>query len=301
MIAAIVLSGCAAQQPGDSAALDAQGTIPTYAGESETATAKPLMTLDEYPITQGSNPTRIISEALFTHFTGLDDITDDYFKICHTGTTQAYRDFLGEDEDIEMIIAQQPDPVTERKLQGTQFKPIAKDALVFITSKSNPIDSLTLDQIKHILSGQITNWKEVGGNDEPINIIKRNETGGSQILLDKYVLKGSSIKELPEENITNDMSEMSLRVARNNENGSTLGYTTYYFAKFSGKRDDIKILEINGVQAGNESLQDETYPLIAYIYIGVKDIDSPAGSIFKWITTPDGQALVSETGYVPLN
>jgi len=258
------------------------------------------MPVEDYPLTQGSNPTRIISERIFTRFTGLDDTKGDYYKICHTGTSEAYRDFLAEDSDIEMLIAQQPDPETEKAMDAYFFKPIAKDALVFITNIDNPVDSLTLEQVKDILSGAVTNWQQVGGKDEAINFFRRNETGGSQILLDKYVLQGGTLKEVPRDHIANDMRVMSQYVAEKSANGATFGYTTYYFAEYSGRRPDIKTIKINGIQAEYESIKNNTYPIISQIFMGVKEMDTSAGRIYQWISTSDGQALIKDTGYVPL-
>jgi len=64
---------------------------------------------------------------------------------------------------------------------GTTFKytQIGTEAFVFFVHKDNPIDSLTVEQIKGIYSGEITNWSEVGGDDEKIVAFQRNEGSGS--------------------------------------------------------------------------------------------------------------------------
>ncbi|MCL2014278.1 MAG: substrate-binding domain-containing protein [Oscillospiraceae bacterium] len=284
-----------------SACSNPNGNPPKQSGASEQAISaeQPLMTAEEYPLTQGSNPTRIISEKLFARFTGLDDTREDYYRIKHTGTSAAYAEFLTENSGIDMIIAQQPDPKTEQELENTHFKEIAKDALVFITNAGNPVDNLTTPQLMGILTGKIKNWTDVGGNDEPISLFARNETGGSQILLKKYILKNTDMVEVPEKNYANDMNVMSRYVAENTQNGATLGYTTYYFAEFSGKREDIKIIRINGIKAEFNTIEQNLYPFVAFIYAGVKNMDSPAGAIFQWLSTPDGKELIKTTGYIP--
>ncbi len=288
---------------GDASFLDAAPpSEASDAGGTETADVEnePLMAVDEFPITQGSNPTRVISERLFLRYTGLDDQRGDYYRIVHTGTSGAYEEFLDEEVEVDMIVAQQPSPEVEEQLEGTPFKPIAKDALVFITDVGNPVESLTLDQIRDILSGKTVNWKDVGGRDEPINLFARNETGGSKILLDKYVLRGETVKKVPKKNVAIDMRLMSENVGTKTKNGSTLGFTTYHFAEFSGKRDDVKTIMIDGVKADPDSIRRDEYPLVSQIFMGVRDEDSPAGEIYRWITTTEGQELVGETGYVPL-
>ncbi len=95
------------------------------------------MSPEEFPLTQGSNPTKLVSERLFKAFTGVNVSETGFDKIRHTGTSEAYVDFLDQDSPYDMIIAQQPEPDTEKALEGTLFKPIAKDALVFITNKED--------------------------------------------------------------------------------------------------------------------------------------------------------------------
>jgi len=265
-----------------------------------TGCSEKLMNVSDYPVTQGSNPTRIISEKIFMHFTGLDDKKGDYFKIRHTGTPNAYKDFLAADTDIDMIIAQTPDEDTENKMKSMLFKAIAKDALVFITNKDNPVDNLAFDELKAILKGDIINWNEVGGRDEPINLFRQVPAGGSQTLVNRFILKNEPMKDVPESNIAASMELMSQYVAEGIENGAAIGFTTYYFAEFSGKRNDIKIININNIKPKFDSIKNNSYIFIANIYIAVKNMDSPAGKIYEWITTKAGQELIESTGYVPL-
>ena len=77
--------------------------------------------------------------------------------------------------------------------QGTHFKyiPIGSEAFVFFVHKDNPIDSLTTEQIKAIYSGQITNWKEVGGNNEKIRAFQREKNSGSQTAMENLVMGGT--------------------------------------------------------------------------------------------------------------
>jgi len=255
---------------------------------------------DDFPLTQGSNPTRIITERIFEEFTGESEIDTDAEKIKHSGTSEAYTDYLATNSKFEMIIAQQPDPEAEQALEGSLFKPIAKDALVFITNKNNPISDLSMKQIEQILTGKIDNWKAVGGNDEKINLFRRNEAGGSQILLDKYVLNGKAMTNTSDENIANDMREMSESVAKKISNGCTLGYTTYYFAMFSGRRNDVKVISIDGVEPISDTIKQNQYPLVSNIYIGAKKDNQYAVMIYDWIITKEGQKLIKNTGYIPL-
>ena len=80
------------------------------------------------------------------------------------------------------------------------YTPIGKEAFVFFVHKDNPIDNLTTEQIKAIYSGEITNWKQLGGKNEPISAYQRNEGSGSQSMLIRF-MDGTPIMEPDTEKI----------------------------------------------------------------------------------------------------
>ena len=81
-----------------------------------------------------------------------------------------------------MILAYEPSAAMRRELQDYdtlwQAQTIGYDALVMITGSENPVDSLSLDQVRDIYAGKITNWKQVGGQDQPIEIYVQDENSG---------------------------------------------------------------------------------------------------------------------------
>lgn len=83
--------------------------------------------------------------------------------------------------------------------------PIGADALVFICSNLNKVDSLTVDQIKDIYRGKITDWSEVGGKKGAIIPYQRNKDSGSQTLFDKLINLGDELTDAPKERIIGSM------------------------------------------------------------------------------------------------
>ena len=73
--------------------------------------------------------------------------------------------------------------------RGVEFEytPVGREGFVFLVNASNPVDSLTIEQVKGIYSGKITTWKEVGGNDEPIQAYQRNSNSGSQSMMVRFM------------------------------------------------------------------------------------------------------------------
>lgn len=100
-----------------------------------------------------------------------------------------------------MLLAAEPAPevAQELKQEGEWLlTPFATDALVFVVNEDNPVDSLTTEQVRKIYTGQITNWKEVGGEDLDIIPFQRNSEAGSQTLMEKLVMDGLEMMDAPE-------------------------------------------------------------------------------------------------------
>jgi len=191
-------------------------------------------------------------------------------------------------------------------------RPVALDAFVFIVNSRNPVRRLTLDQIRAIYTGKITNWREVGGADSPIRPYVRNRNSGSRELMDKLVMKGLKTIEAP------DMMALSMigpfNQIDNDRHG--LGYTVYFYEKemapaanptrqkFSKKKvRRRKVLAIDGVAPTSKTIADGTYPLATKVFVATRSDmppDSPTVRMRDWLLTPDGQKLVAESGYVPL-
>ena len=102
--------------------------------------------------------------------------------------------FVEENHPVDLIIVTEPsdEEIEMAKKYNIEMliKPVCYDAFVFITHKDNPVDNLTIEEIQKIYSGQITNWKEVGGNDEKIRAYQREENSGSQTAMEKLVMQG---------------------------------------------------------------------------------------------------------------
>jgi ABC-type Fe3+ transport system substrate-binding protein len=170
--------------------------------------------------------------------------------------------------------------------------PVAKYGLVFIVNKNNPVDSLTSDQIKDIYSGKITNWKEVGGNDELIVPFQRNDNSDSQ----KFMNKWMNGKKLTEPLKIGDVNSEY----RNLENA--IGFTCYSNAAQMGEESsDIKYIAVDGVKPSAETMNDGTYPVVSSIYAVYTNKTSQKTRKFAaWLLSEDGQNKVADSGCVPV-
>jgi phosphate transport system substrate-binding protein len=181
------------------------------------------------------------------------------------------------------------------------YTPIGKEAFVFFIHKDNPIDNLTTEQIKAIYSGEITNWKQLGGKNEPISAYQRNEGSGSQSMLIRF-MDGTPIMEPDTEKINDLMSGIIEQVADyRNKNGS-IGFSFRYYMEGIIKNPDVKLLSVDGVAPTVENIQSGAYPITASLYAVTwkGNNNRNVEKLLKWILSPEGQELVEKTGYVPI-
>lgn len=122
---------------------------------------------------------------------------NDYLNrnLC-SGTHDAYMNLIGGKTDV--IIASRDISRNEKAASaelGVELKtaPLAIDALVFIVNPKNPVKNLRADQVRKIYTGEITNWKEVGGVDHAITPYIRNADSGSQEKMETLVMNGLTI------------------------------------------------------------------------------------------------------------
>ena len=179
-------------------------------------------------------------------------------------------------------------------------KPIAKDALAFMVNIKNPIESLSIEQIQGIYTGDIVNWSEVGGLNYEIHPYVRNRNSGSQEKFETMVMVGLTIKELPEMRIGKTMMTPYFQL---DEDSLGLAFTPFYYFSYISGTISSKVIGVNGVPMTKENIKNGTYPYLSNVYAAVRsDIDksSLAYRIFEFLTTDGGQDIVEESGYVPL-
>ena len=180
---------------------------------------------------------------------------------------------------------------------------IAADAIAVVVHPSNPVDGLTIDQLSGIFTGQVTNWREVGGEDRPIVLLSRESNSGTHIyFLEEVVRKGEKGNQalFSPDTLLMPSSEGISHEIRQNPNAigyDGLGYVT----------DDQKTLAV-AIRAGEPyvlpaiaTVKDGSYPIARSLYMYTNG--QPTGVIkdyLDWIVSDEGRAIVRELGFVPL-
>lgn len=163
---------------------------------------------------------------------------------------------------------------------------------VFISNKDVSVENLTAAQVVDILTGKITNWKEVGGRDQEITLIHRSKSSGSRATISQVVLKGV---EFTDKAIIQD-SNGAVKSAIANTPGS-LGYVDAPYAD-----DSIKTLSFDGVKYSPDAVTSGNYPIYSYGHMYTKGEASGAVKAFiDYVMSPEFQdTYVEKTGFIPI-
>ena len=222
-------------------------------------------------------------------------------------SAKVYASLIKKEKDLIFISEPSDDILRQAKETKVEFDMtgIGKDGFVFLVSKDNPVNSLTIEQIQKIYTGEITNWSQVGGNDEEIVAYQREQNSGSQNLMEKMVMKGKKLKEAPKDGLIDSMEGLIDAISNKDfdNSKSSIGYSIYLYAKEQYVRDNIKFLAIDGVYPSDEAIANGSYPLTKIVYaITRKDVpqNSNVRKLINWLLTDEGQEVVVAGGYSKL-
>lgn len=168
-------------------------------------------------------------------------------------------------------------------------------AIVAMAAVINPdiaVDSLTKDQLVEIFTGKVTNWNEVGGPDQKIQIVNRPSSSGTRATFEKYAL-GTKTEDL-EGSIQEDSSGTVKKLVK--ETPGAIGYLALSYLD-----DSIKVLKYDGVEANEENVTNGSYPVWAYQHMYTKGEPNEVVKAFlDYMASEDVQNNdVIELGYIP--
>ena len=269
---------------------------------------EPLYTAETFPKIDASLATQPLTDAIYANFTGTDI---SKVNIEYSNTHPGYVKLINDEVDLIVVTEPSEEELALAKEKGVELEviPVVKEGFVFYVNVNNPVDSLTTDQIQGIYSGEITNWKELGGEDKAIVPYQRPVNSGSQTGMLSIVMKDKKLMEATKENLVQTMAQIVNLVSQYNNETDAIGYSYYYYAKTMYETIDntvagnIKFLGINGIKPTNENIQNGTYPYNTayYIVINKADKETDASRILaKYLLSPRGQKVALEAGYVPV-
>lgn len=262
-----------------------------------------VFTRENFPRLDGSTATVPLGQAVASVLLGENRESVSDLAQFHK-TSRAYYNLVDGSADLLLVAEGGEDSYAYRDEHGKTWRmePIAAETLVFFVNADNPVDNLTLDQMRDIYSGRITNWSQVGGSDAPIQAYQRPAGGGSQAIMDKEVMGNLSMMTPSNTDYVVATMEGIIQAVRAwDDQPDAMGYTVYYYASDMGMADGLKLLSIDGVSPTDDTIRDGSYP-IHTAYYAVMDAetpaDSPTGILFNWLLSQEGQDLIAHEGYV---
>lgn len=200
--------------------------------------------------------------------------------------------------------AVKPEEVAEAKANGIEPYEItiAKDAIAVVVNPENPVDQLTIQQISAIYTGQITNWKDLGGEDRPIVLLSRESNSGTYVFfLEEVIRQGDSKSKLlfsPDTLLLPSSEGISSEIR---QNPNAIGYDGLGYVTPDQKPIAIAVTPDKPfVKPSIATVVDGSYPISRPLFMYTPG--PPTGAVktyLDWILT-EGQQQVKELGFVPL-
>lgn len=180
----------------------------------------------------------------------------------------------------------------EEKDSGIQELVIAYDGIVVVAHPSNPVKDLTMEQVMQIFTGDVTNWKDVGGKDMEIVVVSREDGSGSRDAFQEIVGYESG-KLIRNAIVASGNGNIKTTVAMNKH---AIGFISFEYVD-----ETISTMKINGVEALSDNVLNGSYKLSRpFLFVHQEDVPQEATEFMEFILSTDGQEIVESAGAIPL-
>jgi phosphate transport system substrate-binding protein len=187
-------------------------------------------------------------------------------------------------------------PETDRVELHASLHPVAWDALAVITNTTNPVNNLTMDQIKKIYKGRIRNWKQLGGRDAPINLyIRRGTISGVGYAIRQYIFKNSNERfYVADKDFVKRSSGPLEKAVVADPNGVAITGIS------SARKRKLKIVSIEHYSPTYKNVKSGKYILYRPLYLVTTS--SPSREVKQFIAfanSEEGRAIIRKNKTVP--
>lgn len=178
----------------------------------------------------------------------------------------------------------------QQEKQGLKYIPFVNDAIVLIVHPKNRINNLTREEIRKIYTGEITNWKELGGDNSPIHPINREDGSGTKSFFRKIIMSKRGISN--QWIIANSSGAVKERVA---SDPNAIGYISLIVLDRS-----LKALSLEGIEPKESNIENGSYPLSHPVFLVVKEPEKNkplVNQFISYVLSSEGQNIVKEQIY----
>lgn len=309
LVLALSLTACdtSPETSGESTSDTSSGVSEPVSGDnssqSSTTSDVPVPALTDLPRMDGSTSATPLEIGLRSGFQGIS-YNEAKELVSHTTTHESFKRLINGEVDLifSVPISDEQKKMADEAGVKLFMEPVAREGFVFVVNGSNPIDSLTQDQLRKIYSGEITNWSQVGGNDEKIIPYQRNTDSGSQNYMTVF-MGDTPLLPAQKEFTAVGMGGLMDAVAVYDNSAGAIGYSVYsYAAQMYANADKVKFIAVDGVEPSKATMADESYPLLSCTYMIYTDKSPESAKNFvEKALSDEGQKYVLDSGYLPVN
>ncbi len=195
----------------------------------------------------------------------------------------------------QMSEAEKSNLAERYKTRGEEI-PVARDGLSVYVNSKNPVKDLSMEQLRLIFTGKVTNWKELGGADAKIIVYSRENSSGTYVFFKEHVLKNADYTQRAQ-----SMPGTAAVVNAVAKEKNSIGYGGAAYAK------GIKVLPIKkddaspAVSPDLAHVQDGSYPLSRPLFFYIRNkATGDIKAFIDWVLSPEGQEIVTKVGYFPV-
>ncbi len=209
------------------------------------------------------------------------------------GATKGIRQVAKLQKDIGGSCRFKLEPNEEEKV--AEMHPVAWDALVVIVNKDNPVKGISMEQLRQVYLGKITNWKELGGEDQPIDLmIRKGKISGVGYTLRRLVFVNADI-EFKSSHVFPSTGPLEKAIVANKNAIGVTGIS-------SARKRDVKMLALGGKMPTYENIKKGRYELYRPLYL-VSNINNPNNrEVLKFIRfaqSKKGRDIIRKNKVVP--
>ncbi len=177
---------------------------------------------------------------------------------------------------------------------------IARDGIAVVINQKNPVQNLSIEQIEKIYKGEITNWKQDGGENNPIDLVTRDTASGTRGAFEDIMGLKRKIND-------EKVSAISQRAQVGNGNGvvKTIVVNNPYaigYISLGSVDNSLKSVRVNGVSPSTKTISSGDYKVARpFLVLSKTNSTSPSANKFlDWVISPEGQKIISNYGYIPV-
>lgn len=181
----------------------------------------------------------------------------------------------------------------EEKANGLEGTVLALDGIAVIVNPENKVADLSVEKIAKIYTGEITNWKQVGGNDSEIVLIGREAGSGTRDGFESITDTDGKCKYRQELTSTGDV------ITTVQSNPNAIGY-----ASLASVKDTVRALKVDGIEPSEETVKNGSYVIQRpFVLVTKKDtaLSEEAQKFFDYVTSGEASDIISKAGAVPVN